>query len=50
MFTMPQKPTIFSYSFCDEEEFSGVAEPNSNIYSSDSIYLRPTTPQRIPYV
>ncbi|CAM2715521.1 unnamed protein product [Rotaria socialis] len=41
-------PRLDSAIFGDEEEFSGVAEPDSSNYLSDSITRpRPTTPQRV---
>jgi hypothetical protein len=39
-----------SCRFGDEEEFSGVAEPDLITYSSDSIHLPTNTPQRLVYV
>jgi hypothetical protein len=38
-----------SYSYGDDEEFTGVAEPNSSPYPSETVYPRAPS-QRISYV
>ncbi|CAF4845876.1 unnamed protein product, partial [Rotaria sp. Silwood1] len=43
-------PILDSSVFGDEEEFTGIAEPNSNNYSTDLIHPRAGTPQRIAEV
>ncbi|UJR15224.1 hypothetical protein I4U23_002183 [Adineta vaga] len=43
-------PILDSSAFGDEEEFSGVAEPDSLTYSSDISHLRGTTPQHLSHV
>jgi hypothetical protein len=44
------KPIVFiSSSYGDDEEFEGVAEPNSSIYSPETVYPRSAS-QRISYV
>ncbi len=40
---------LLHFSYGDEEEFTGVAEPNSSGYSSDIVTAR-TTSQRASYV
>ncbi len=48
IFLLNQKNLLYS-SYGDDEEFTGVAEPNTSGCSSDIVYPR-TTSQRVSYV